>query len=171
VTRPGDPGEQLPNFLKPGTDGKTTYPVIQVAPAGSNLGSSYGFVKVNMHPIMMEGGAERNRRNRLRWHGGGGKSPFAPRQELTHTAGCLRYCNADLFALADYVREGQRRDAHTNGLVLIGDRDFLVALAGSQRLRRRWRGYGVYPATGLHYVDVVRFILLNYRFRTEPSEY
>jgi hypothetical protein len=54
---------------------------------------------------------------------------------------------------------------------LIGDRDFLVALSGSQRLKRRWRQHGVYRVTGLHYVDLVRFILLNYKFRTDPSEY
>lgn len=162
-----------------GDRGLGVYQVAQTpADAVRVLGSTkkaraFGLAKINLHPILMEGGAERNRRDLIRMHGGGSKlrNPFALRQRRRPTWGCLRFCNADLLAIVDYIREGQQRDRHTNGLALIGDRDFLVALAGSQRLKRRWRRYGVYGATGLHYVDLVRFILLNYKYRTEPSEY
>jgi hypothetical protein len=124
----------------------------------------YGPWKVCFEPILREPGAEANKRDLIREHGGGSDlpDPFAKYQMLTPTKGCMRFYNIDMDDRVEAIQRAQAMDGHKHGVFVVGDDAFLAWLAFDPELPKRWRKYKVYDKTGLHYVDLMRFLTLNY---------
>jgi hypothetical protein len=122
---------------------------------------AYGPYSINFHPVGMEGGADMSRRDTLRFHGGSnteivarsGVSALAPLQTVTmgpeaqgFTQGCGRFFNRDIVSMVTILRGRVAAGESESGIVVIGDRDYLVTLANRLRQMRpdlRWSQYHI----------------------------
>jgi len=152
--------------------------VFEVDPIDPNTGKrdpAYGRAKVYFEPMLMEAGAEANGRDLIREHGGGsgltksGEDPFADCQRLTPTYGCMRFYNIDMLHRVEAIQKAQAIDGYERGIFVVGDDHFLLLMAYHPRLRKAWRENRVFEKTGLHYIDLVRFLTLNFDYPWPPD--
>jgi hypothetical protein len=89
---------------------------------------AYGNGQVHMHPVYGE--VADAGRDGIWLHGGGTglKDPYAPRQELIHTHGCVRCYNEEVVALIDVIQAMKDRGDPVR-FVYVGDDAYLDKLA------------------------------------------
>jgi hypothetical protein len=138
--------------------------------AGTDRARSFGWAKENFEPIFSPE-AEWNYRSEIRHHGGGRalSNPWAPRQELLPTQGCMRFCNIQMLQRIEDIKKAQAIDGHQQGIYVVGDDHFLLLMAFHPGLREAWRKNRVFEKTGLHYIDLVRFLTLNFDYPWAPG--